>query len=336
MKRRLSLDLITYNWRLKLAALGLAVLIWAAVSAEQVTSQWIPVRIDPVVRDPEYVLTGAPDPAEVRVRFSGPGRELWELALDRPTLVLPLSEVGNRRAFALDASMLRIPAGLSVNVQDIRPAIVRVDLQRLASRVVPVRARVAARSAQRYVVGDNLEVLPAEVRVTGPADRLAALDSVDTRGFDIVPDDSTFSQEVTLDTVGMAGLSFSRTRVRVSGSVDVRGERSVGPVTVYVPDGLVATPAQVPVSVGGARRVLDRVSAGEVRAIVPRDSLPPVVPREGVDAPLVFDGVPAATTARATPARVRVYPEGAAPPAAVPATPPAQGDSAAPQPEAQQ
>jgi hypothetical protein len=326
VKRIVSLHSLTFNWRLKLAALGLAVLIWAAVSAEQVTSQWIPVRIDPVVRDPEFVLTGAPDPAEVRVRFSGPGRELWELALDRPTIVLPLRDIGGRRAFALDASMLRIPRGLSVNVQDIRPAVVRVDVQRLASRVVPVRARVGARSAQRYVVGDNLEVLPAEVRVTGPADRLAALDSVDTRGFDIVPDDSTFSQEVALDTAGMEGLSFSRTRVRVSGPVDVRGERSLGPVTVYVPDGLVATPAQVPVRVSGAQRVLGRVSPGEVRAFVPRDSLPPVVPPEGVDAPLLLDGLPSAARARAVPARVRVYPEGAAP-AAAPAPPAAQPDS---------
>lgn len=324
MKRRLSLDAITFNWRLKLAALGLAVLIWAAVSAEQVTSQWIPVRIDPVVRDPEFVLGGAPEPAEVRVRFSGPGRELWELALDRPTLVLPLAEIGNRRAFALDASMVRVPSGLSVNIQDIRPAVVRVDVQRLASRVVPVRARLAARSTQRYVVGDNLAVLPAEVRVTGPADRLAALDSVDTRRFDIVPDDSTFSHEVLLDTAGMEGLSFSRTRVRVSGPVDVRGERTVGPVTVYVPDGLVGAPSQVAVTVSGPQRTLDRVFAGAVRAVVPRDSLPAVVPPEGVDAPLVFDGLPEGTTARANPLRVRIVPEGS-----LPTVPAPRADSAA-------
>lgn len=328
MKRRLSLDAITYNWRLKLAALGLAVLIWAAVSAEQVTSQWIPVRIDPVVRDPEFVLTGAPDPAEVRVRFSGPGRELWELALDRPTIVLPLSDIGNRRAFALDASMLRIPGGLSVNVQDIRPAVVRVDVQRLASRVVPVRARVNARSADRYVVGDNLVVLPAEVRVTGPAERLAALDSVDTRRFDIVPDDSTFTHDVALDTVGMEGLSFSRTRVRVSGPVDARAERAVGPVAVYVPDGLAATPARVQVSVSGPQRVLGRVFPAGLRAVVPRDSLPPVIPPGGVDAPLVFDGLPPGTTARAVPARVRVRPEGAVQPAAIPPAAPADSGPA--------
>jgi hypothetical protein len=326
VKQRLSLHSLTFNWRLKLAALGLALLIWAAVSAEQVTSQWIPVRVDPVVRDPEFVLTGAPDPAEVRVRFSGPGRELWELAIDRPTLVLPLADIGNRRAFALDPSMLRIPSGLSVNVQDIRPAVVRVDVQRLASRVLPVRARLGARSRERYVLVREMEVLPAVVRVTGPADRLAALDSVDTRSFDIVPDDSTFTNEVLLDTAGMEGLTFSRASVRVSGPVDVRGDRSMGPVTVYVPDGLVATPAQVQVSISGAERVLGRVFPAELRAIVPRDSLPPVVPAEGVDAPLVFDGLPVGTTGRANPVRVRVRPEGAPLPA--PNPPPASPDSA--------
>ncbi|HLM66524.1 MAG TPA: hypothetical protein VK358_03310, partial [Longimicrobium sp.] len=81
---RLSAQLLTYNWRLKLSALGLAVLIWALVSSEQVTSQWIPVRVDPVVRDPRFVISEAPEPQEVRVQFTGPGRELWELAIDRP------------------------------------------------------------------------------------------------------------------------------------------------------------------------------------------------------------------------------------------------------------
>ncbi|WP_420129775.1 YbbR-like domain-containing protein [Longimicrobium sp.] len=315
MKQRLSLHALLFNWRLKLAALGLAVLIWAAVSAEQVTSQWIPVRIDPVVRDPEFVLAGAPDPAEVRVRFSGPGRELWELAIDRPSIVLPLADIGNRRAFALDASMLRIPSGLSVNVQDIRPAVVRVDVQRLASRVIPVRARLGARSSQRYVLVRDLEVLPAEVRVTGPADRLAALDSVSTRSFDIVPDDSTFSQEVALDTAGMEGLSFSRARVRVSGPVDVRGERSIGGVAVSVPEGMMATPDLVQVGVSGAERVVGRVFPGGVRAYVPRDSLPAVLPPQGVDAPVVLDGLPPGASGRANPARIRVQPRTAAPPA---------------------
>jgi hypothetical protein len=311
---RLSARLLTYNWRLKLSALGLAVLIWAVVSSEQVTSQWIPVRVDPVVRDPEYVLSGPTEPGEVRVQFTGPGRELWELALDRPTLVLPLSAVGDRRAFPVDPSMLRIPSGLSVRVQDIRPAVVRVDLQRLASRVVPVRVRLGRRSLERYVVGEDLEILPAEVRVTGPADRLAELAFVDTERFEIVPtSDSTFERSAGIDTAGLPGLSFSRATVRVGGRFDVRAQRELGPLRVNVPDGLAATPAAVQVNVSGARRALAGVFPAALRAFVPRDSLPAALPAAGVDAPLVLDGLPPGVTARATPARVRVHPAGARP-----------------------
>jgi hypothetical protein len=317
---RLSTRLLTYNWRLKLAALGLAVLIWAVVSSEQVTSQWIPVRVDPVVRDPEYVLSGAPEPAEVRVQFTGPGRELWELALDRPTLVLPLSNVGDRRAFPVDPSMLRTSG--NVRVQDIRPAVVRVELQRLASRVVPVHARIARRSLERYVMTDSVEILPAEVRVTGPADRLADIDFVTTQRFEIVPGtDSTFTRQVELDTAGMGGLSFSRGAVRVSGSMDVRAQRAIGDVQVYVPDGWEATPSRVQVSVQGPRRVVDRILPVGVRAVVVRDSLPAALPPGGVEAPLVFDGLPGGVVAVPAPARVRVYPQRGAPATPSPAPP---------------
>jgi hypothetical protein len=308
---KLSTQLLTYNWRLKLAALGLAVLIWAVVSSEQVTSQWIPVRVDPVVRDPEYVLGGATEPAEVRVQFTGPGRELWELALDRPTLVLPLSAVGDRRAFPVDPTMLRIPSGLSVRVQDIRPAVVRVDLQRLASRVVPVRARIGGRSLQRYVVGDPLEILPAEVRITGPADRLAEIQYVTTERFEIVPEtDSTFSRQVVIDTAGLGGLSFSRDEVRVSGRQDVRGERILPDVRVSVPEGMTG-PARVQVTLQGPTRLLESTFPSAVRGVVPRDSLPAQLPAAGVEAPLVVGPLPPGVTA--VPLRVRVVPRPASP-----------------------
>jgi hypothetical protein len=292
------------------------VLVWAVVSAEQPTTQWIPVRIDAQVRDPDYVLASPPDPAQVQVRFSGPGRELWELALDRPRLILPIREVGEQRVFPLEGGMVRLPPGLSVGVLDIRPQFARLELQRLASRVLPVRARIGSQSLQRYVIGDDLEILPAEIRVTGPAERLAGLDTLTTERFEIVPDDSLFSQEVRIDTTGLEDLSFNRTRVRVSGRVEVRTERTVAGVAVYAPDGLAARPSRVEARVRGGRRTLQGVFAPAVRAVVPRDSLPRVIPPEGVEAPVVFDGLPAGTSARSIPLRVRVYPQGQAPPPA--------------------
>jgi hypothetical protein len=334
MKLRIpTLGELTDNWRLKLAALGLAVLIWAVVSAEQPTTQWIPVRVEAQVQDPDFVVAGAPEPTHVQVRFSGPGRELWELALDRPRILLSVRDVGEQRVFPLQSAMVRVPPGLSVSVLEIRPQFARLELQRLASRVLPVAPQIGPRSLQRFVVTDDLEVIPAEIRVTGPAERLAALDALPTLPFEIVPDDSVFSHEVQIDTAGMEGLSFSRTRVRVSGAVETRSERTVPGIAVYVPDGLVARPSRVDARVQGGRRTLLAIFAPTLRAVVPRDSLPARIPPEGVEVPVVFDGLPAGTTARAMPLRVRVYPQGqapAAPTAEPPASPAASPDTLSP------
>ncbi|HYH81773.1 MAG TPA: hypothetical protein VEX86_18345, partial [Longimicrobium sp.] len=191
---RLKVRRLTYQWRLKLTSLALAILLWVVVTAEQVTTQWIPVRVDAVVRDPGYVLAGGADPASVRVRFRGAGRELWELALGRPTLVLAVRNVGNARTFSLDPGMVRLPEGLrGVDATDVRPAVVRLDLQRQVTRSVPVHARIGTLSARRFVLQDSPRVTPATVEITGPEAALSRVEAVSTHAFEIVRDDSTFS-----------------------------------------------------------------------------------------------------------------------------------------------
>jgi hypothetical protein len=325
---RLSLRGLTQNWKLKLAALGLAVLLWAVVSAEQVTTQWIPVRVEPVVRDPEYVLTSAPEPAQVRVRFTGPGRDLWELALDRPVLVLPVRDVGEGRTFALDPQMVRVPGGVTVSVQDVRPAVVRLELERLVSRDVPVRAQIGARSRARYLVG-AVSVLPPVVRVTGPAERLARLDSLVTRPFEIVPDDSTFTRRIGIDTAGLGErVSLGRPEVRVEGRVDRRVERVVPGVPVEPFAGLQVTPRAVEVHVQGGERALRGYDGTGLRVLVLRDSVPAEVPPAGVDVPVRLEGLPPGLTGRTVPVRVHVAPGAAAPEA----PPPTGGASPPPRP----
>lgn len=304
---RLSLRRVTARWKLKLASLGLAILLWVVVSAEQTTTQWIPVRIDPVVRDPDYVLSGESDPATVRVKFRGPGRELWELALERPTLVLRLSDVGNARSFSIDPQMVVIPEGVrSVEAMDVRPAVVRVDLERLATRRVPVRARVGARSLAHYVLGDTPVVVPAEVRLTGPEEALARIDAVPTRPFEIVADDSGFSQRVNLDTTGLSGITLSSQEVRVSGRVRRRGDRTFAAVPVTAPEGVHPQPLQVDVTISGPEDVVRRIAPAQLHAVVRRDSLPARLPEGGLDARVVIEGVPDGVTALALPDRVRV------------------------------
>jgi YbbR domain-containing protein len=318
---RFSLRGLAQNWRLKLAALALAVLLWAVVSAEQPASQWIPVRVDAVVEDPDYVLAGGPDPAEVLVQFTGPGRELWRLAVERPTLELRIRDVGNARSFAVDPAMVTLRERLQVEARNVRPAVVRVPLQRLATRAVPVRVRIGERSLARYVLNDTVRVGPSTVRLTGPEDELSRIESVPTLSFEIVPDqnDSTFAKVVALDTAGLGGISLAPRQVRVSGSVDRREERVIPDAPVWVPQGTGATPGRVEVRVLGSRRALIGLTPTSLRATVPRGSLPAQIPAGGAEAEVVVENLPPGTTATVVPARVRVAPLPAAAPA--PASP---------------
>lgn len=139
---RLLTRRVANNWRLKLASLALALLLWALVRAEQRTEQWVTVRVEPHILDPGFTLAGRPEPRLVQVRFSGRWRELGELAIDRPVLVLHVRNIGRQRSFALEPSMVRVPDEVSgsVTALDVRPGTVRLPLERAAPHPIPARA----------------------------------------------------------------------------------------------------------------------------------------------------------------------------------------------------
>lgn len=132
MKARLSPRHLARNWQLKLAALGLAILLWALVRGEQQTEQWVRVRVEPQVLDPGFALNAPPRPDVVQVRFAGKWRELGEMALDKPVIVLHIRNVGRQRTFVLEPGMVRLPDGLRgrVSAVDVRPRLVSVGLAR--------------------------------------------------------------------------------------------------------------------------------------------------------------------------------------------------------------
>jgi hypothetical protein len=257
---------LTAHWPLKLASLALALLLWALVSAEQVTMHWIPVRVEADVRDPHLVLTGGPGPREVRVLFAGPGRRLWQLALDRPTLVLPVRG-SERTGYALEPEMIRLPEGVrGVAVREIRPAVVRIEVQPLATREVPVRVRLSSRALGSLAVRGRPVVSPGSIRVTGPADDLARLEEVETLPFLVSPEDSTeFDGHVALDTAGLRDFSFSPGRVRVRGELDRRDERTVRDVVLRDTDG--APVGAVDLRLSGPARVVTGVDPRRIHAV---------------------------------------------------------------------
>lgn len=300
---------LTQNWKLKLLAFALAVLLWVVVSAEQVTSNWIPVPLQVRVNDPEYRLIRSSVPTEVEVRFSGPGRELWDLVVRRPPLVLSVADVeGTAQVIALDPDMVQVPTQLAVRPLDVRPGAVTLDFHRVDSRLVPVEMRVVEGPGPGYTLVDTLRVQPNRVRISGLEQDLRGIQSLRTLPISLEGVDSAFSRVIALDTAELRGVRLSTGRVRVTGQVDRLLDRSFMNTPVSVGEGIVIRPEEVSVRVRGPQSRLREIGPEDFRVVVAIDSIPVRIPAEGILVPLRVERLPAGMRAEVTPGAVRLLP----------------------------
>jgi YbbR domain-containing protein len=174
---RLRPGLITDSWELKLTALGLALLLWAAVRSEQstrFTMRDVPVELR--LTDEGWVPDGGVSPRTVTVDVTGPVRELIRLAFAQATLVVPVEDVEDTlELFRPRPEWVELSKRFeNLRVDAVEPGVVRFRFQPIERRMVPVAARLDGdldSSARRVIE-------PAEVLVVGPRNRVTAIDSL--------------------------------------------------------------------------------------------------------------------------------------------------------------
>jgi YbbR domain-containing protein len=299
----------TNNWKLKLLAFTLAVLLWVVVSAEEVTSRWIDIPLQVRVTDPEYMLRMETVPREVSVRFSGPRRELIDMRFRRPPLVLNILEVDDvQQEFDLQARMVQIPTQFAVNIMDMQPSTVNLRFTRVESRFYPVRVRLAEPLPDGWMLVDSLAAQPARIRVTGSEARLAAIDSLFTEPLILPREDTSFTFSVPIDTTSLRGLRLSARRVQLTGRVDAIAERTFSSVPISVGPGVVLNPSTVEVRLRGPRHIVRSMSAEGLRIVISIDSIPVRIPEGGIPVPLRVERLRTGVQAELSPAATRMMP----------------------------
>ena len=208
---------LTDSWALKLAALGLAILLWLAVTAnepERAAFRNIPVAVD--LRDPDWRLERT-DPATVTVTVQGPRGELVELSGHPPQIVLPVERVTDTiESQVVPLQWVQLPQGTrETRVLNLRPDTIRLHYQRLETRTLPVKVRTRGDLPQGLALALPINSNPSVVEVRGPASVLERLDSVPLLPVDIGGLRSTTSVPAGIDSTGMDLLSFEPAEVNV-------------------------------------------------------------------------------------------------------------------------
>ncbi len=202
------------NAGLKLVSLLLAFFLWFSINVSERDAEGtleIPVH---QVRPPTgYMVTNAPTkPIAVGVR--GPRTILDGVDERRVRFALDLASAGPGEVrIELNADMIRPPLPRRLKVVRIEPGRVKVRLERVVRRTLPVRPELAGLPPLGYT--PEAGVTPGEVEVSGPASKVEDLKEIKTEPLELRSAPEAFSRTVLLSWAGDF-VSFAPDHVTVS------------------------------------------------------------------------------------------------------------------------
>ena len=256
---------------LKFLAIALATLLWLTVAGEHVVERGLRVPVEFRNKPADLEIVGEP-PAGVDVRLSGSSALLSRLAPGEVVAVLDLSGARpGSRLFHLMASEVKAPYG--VEVEQVVPATLSLELERSARRTVSIVPAVEGQPAPGFVVG-TVTPDPPTVDVVGPASRVEALESATTEPISIDGRRDTVRDKVTVGVAdSLLRLAQAQTAQVVVEIVPSPVEREVRDVPIRwrnLGAGLTATvrPSLTRVTVRGSRTALEHLRGDAVDVFV--------------------------------------------------------------------
>jgi YbbR domain-containing protein len=181
---------------LKMVSIGLAALLWALVSGEQVVERALRVPLE-FTNVPERLELVGDAPTTVDVRIRGSSGALGRIATGELVAVLDLRGAGPGRGqlFHLTNADVRSPFG--VEVVQVNPSTIPMSFEPTTSKAVPIFPTVEGEPANGYVVGPVTST-PATVDLVGPASTLATVSEAITEPVSVKGASSSFIDMVTV------------------------------------------------------------------------------------------------------------------------------------------
>jgi len=266
------------NLGLKALAVGLATLLWLTVLGEHVVERSLRVPLE-FRNIPEALEIMGDPPAAVDVRVRGTSGLLSRLQPGEVVAVLDLATARpGSRLFHLRTDQVQAPYG--VEVAQVVPATVALEIERSGEATVPVTPAVEGTPAPGFAVG-TVTATPSTVTVVGPVSRLRVLTEATTETVSVEGASAAVKDVVTI------GVMDSTLRLKEPRSAAVEVAIVPAPVArdlVDVPvrirnlgEGLRAevVPPSVVVTVRGERERLGTLGTDGVTAFVDLAGLGP-------------------------------------------------------------
>ena len=245
------------NFGLKVLALLIAVGLWIAGHRDIERAIEVPVEFRNIPAE-LMVLDNRID--YVVLRLMGPRTLVSTIDSDDLKLLLDLNGAkAGAVSYPLGASLFNIPRG--VTVARITPPVVHLRLDPVVHRSLPVSVKLSGKPAAGYQIARTV-VRPENVSVSGPAEEVRRLTTVETLPVDLDEKRGVDKRTVRLSTEGKP-LSIMPEQVEVSVTIEEEeASRDFANVSLRAKDfkGVyTAVPAAISLRLAGAKSVIDKL-----------------------------------------------------------------------------
>ena len=259
------------NLGLKVLALALATVLWLTLAGEHVVERSLRVPLEfRNIPDALEIVGNAPDSVDVRLRGSSAALSRVQPGDIVARIDLATARAGSR-LFHIRSDEVRAPYG--VDVSQVIPATLALELEKSARRRVPVVPAVEGDPEPGFVVGRMLSD-PSSVEIVGPESRVRQVAEATTEPVSVKDARTRVRDAVTIGVVDSSVRLVQAQNAQVTVEIwPAPVERQVGDVPVRYRNlgaGLRAnlSPQLVRVTVRGAKEALTGLGADGVDAFV--------------------------------------------------------------------
>ena len=223
------------NWPIKLMAFVLAVVLWAVVTAQEITTQLVDVALDVSAPEGRTIIGELP---HVQARYRGTQRELLKLLPSPPVIRKQVpATTGNTRSITLSTEDLLGVDDADVAALEVLPGSIVVVMDSILRKLVPVQARVEIRADSGYEVFGNVRISPNRVTLQGPAALVTPIRDVTTRVLRRTGLTGPVDFALQIDTAGLGAVTVLPQSVNVTADIGAVSTRVLLGVSVSVEGG---------------------------------------------------------------------------------------------------
>jgi len=213
------------NFEIKIFSLVFALVLWLHVSTRGTSEVnfMVPLELRDIP-DQMAVVGNVPGLVDIRVQT----RETFLQRLTSKDFSVFISLAGAKpgeATYTLTPSNVRAPG--SVNIESVSPSEVRLRLETLARKTLPVKAELSGRPARGYRI-QKVETTPSSVMVEGPANMVRRLEYVQTSKIDINGISGNIEKMAPLISPGEGAVKLNNDSaqvfITVSGDQEIRKE----------------------------------------------------------------------------------------------------------------